>query len=80
MDDILCLEAKWTINQSCVLITVPSRKVGEKIAHLLLEQKLAACVNIIPEIYSFFTWEGKINHESETLLLVKVEQAYLKIT
>jgi len=54
-----------------VLITVPSRKVGEKIAHLLLEQKLAACVNIIPEIYSFFTWEGKINHESETLLLVK---------
>jgi len=30
-----------------VLITVPSRKVGEKIAHLLLEQKLAACVNII---------------------------------
>jgi periplasmic divalent cation tolerance protein len=54
-----------------VLITAPSNDVGRKIANALLEQKLAACVNIISPINSLYLWEGKINDDQEALLLVK---------
>jgi len=43
-----------------VLITTPSKEVGEKIAHTLLEKKLAACVNMVAPIFSLYTWEGEI--------------------
>jgi periplasmic divalent cation tolerance protein len=54
-----------------VLITVPSKEVGEQIAASLLEKQLAACVNVVSPISSIFTWQGEINHEQETLLIVK---------
>jgi periplasmic divalent cation tolerance protein len=54
-----------------VLITAPSSDVGRQIANVLLEQKLAACVNIISPINSLYLWEGKINDDQEALLLVK---------
>jgi len=54
-----------------VLITVPSKQVGERIAEVLLEQKLAACVNIIPGVSSIYLWKGIINRDEESLLIVK---------
>jgi periplasmic divalent cation tolerance protein len=54
-----------------VLITVPSREVGEKVARALLEQRLAACVNILPAIQSHYWWQGEIQQEQEALLFVK---------
>jgi periplasmic divalent cation tolerance protein len=54
-----------------VLITAPSNDVGKQIAKTLLEQKLAACVNIISPIDSIYTWEGKICNDEEVLLVVK---------
>lgn len=54
-----------------VLITVPSKDMGKQIARTLLEQKLAACVNIISPIDSMYTWEGKICTDEEVLLVVK---------
>jgi periplasmic divalent cation tolerance protein len=54
-----------------VLITVPSQEVGEKIAKVLVEQKLAACVNTISPIKSLFRWQGMVSDEEEFLLLVK---------
>jgi periplasmic divalent cation tolerance protein len=54
-----------------VLITVPSVEVGKQIAGLLLEKRLAACVNIVPGVTSLFTWEGKASEEQEALLIVK---------
>ena len=54
-----------------VLITAPSKEVGKQIARALLEQKLAACVNIISSIDSICTWEGKICNDEEVLLVVK---------
>jgi periplasmic divalent cation tolerance protein len=58
-----------------VLITVPSPEVGEQIAAVLLEQKLAACVNILPGIRSIFTWQGAVQNDQEALLLVKSRAA-----
>ncbi len=54
-----------------VFITVPSRDVDDQIARALLEQNLAACVNIIPSLHSLYTWEGKLCEDEEVLLIVK---------
>ena len=54
-----------------VLITTPSREVAEKIANILLEKKLAACVNLMAPIFSLYTWEGEVNRDDEVLLIVK---------
>jgi periplasmic divalent cation tolerance protein len=54
-----------------VLITVPSREVGEKVARALLEQRLVACVNILPAIQSHYWWQGEIQQEQEAMLFVK---------
>ena len=41
-------------------VTVPSKKIGERIARTLVESKLAACVNIIPGVESVYIWEDKV--------------------
>lgn len=51
--------------------TVPSNEEAKKITDALLEEKLVACVNIIPSVESFFWWEGKIDNAKEILLIIK---------
>jgi periplasmic divalent cation tolerance protein len=58
-----------------VLITVPSQEVARSISAALLEQKLAACVNVLPGIRSFYTWKGAAQEDEEVLLLVKTRAA-----
>ena len=52
-------------------ITVPSEEVANKIAESLLENKLIACVNIIPGVTSRYWWNGKIESDTELLLMIK---------
>jgi len=54
-----------------VLITAPSHAEGEKIATMLVESKLAACVNILPAVHSVYRWQGDIHTDQEVILLVK---------
>jgi periplasmic divalent cation tolerance protein len=54
-----------------VLITVPSQQVDEQLAQALLEQRLAACVNLLPAIQSHYWWQAEIQQEPEVLLFVK---------
>ena len=61
-----------------VFITAPSKEIGREIANTLLDQKLAACVNIISPINSLYIWEGKINDDEEALLVVKTRADLLK--
>jgi periplasmic divalent cation tolerance protein len=58
-----------------VLVTAPSKDVGEDIARTLLEQKLAACVNVVPSIASIYTWEGELCSDEEVLLVIKSTRA-----
>lgn len=56
---------------SVAYVTVPSVDVGKTIGHGLVKNKLAACVNVIPQVTSIYEWEGKINEDSEALLMIK---------
>ena len=54
-----------------VFCTAPDRETSERIAHRLVEKRLAACVSVLDGISSVFHWKGKIETEKETLLLIK---------
>ena len=58
-----------------VFITCASEEESQKIARLLLDQKKAACVNIIPAVKSFFLWKGESDSAKEELLIVKTKTA-----
>ena len=54
-----------------VLSTAGSEDEARKIAHNLVENQLAACVNIVPGIESIYRWQGKVETAREWLLLIK---------
>jgi periplasmic divalent cation tolerance protein len=53
------------------LTTVASQDDAERIARSLVEKGLAACVNIVPGVLSFYRWKGKIERDQEWLLVIK---------
>lgn len=54
-----------------VLTTCPGSITAKKIANDLVAEKLAACVQVIPGIQSFFRWVGKVDNSEEILLIIK---------
>ncbi len=54
-----------------VLITTANEEEACKIAELLLNQREAACVNIVPKVDSLFRWQGKVDFAQESLLIIK---------
>ena len=58
-------------NHIVTLCTVPDRESGERIAHALVEERLAACVNLVPGLTSVYRWQGKVEKEAECLLIIK---------
>ncbi len=60
-----------------LFITTANTGEAQQISKVLLEQKKAACVNIIPNIDSLFWWEGKLDSERENLLVVKTKASLL---
>src|ERR1051326_8915482 len=57
--------------QIVILSTCSSAEEGERLARLLVEQRLAACVNVIPGVRSFYRWQGAIESSDEWLLIAK---------
>ena len=57
-----------------VLVTCGSEEEGLKIARALVEDGLAACVNLISPVRSIYRWEGKIFDENEWLLIIKTQR------
>jgi periplasmic divalent cation tolerance protein len=58
-----------------VLVTVPSREDGERIAEALVGEALAACVNVVGPIRSIYRWQGAVCRDDEHLLLIKTTAA-----
>ena len=60
------MEAKYLV----VFITTPTDK-GREIARFIVENKLGACVNVVEEVSSVYWWQGNIERDKESLLVVK---------
>ncbi len=54
-----------------VLVTTPDQETAAHIGRTLVEEELAACANLLPQIRSIYRWQGEINDEGETLMLIK---------
>lgn len=54
-----------------VLMTFPNRQCARSLSLKLVEQRLAACVNLIPEVESIYRWEGKVETSTEVLGIAK---------
>ncbi|GAB4354117.1 MAG: divalent-cation tolerance protein CutA [Gammaproteobacteria bacterium] len=63
-----------------VYCTCPDRESGEQLATRLVEDRLAACVNLIPGITSLYVWNEALQQDSEVLLVIKTtSQKYPKL-
>ena len=59
-------------DNSIIIATYPDKEAAKKVAGLLVEERLAACVQIFP-IESIYSWEGKIFDENEIMLFIKTK-------
>ena len=60
------------------LVTIDDLEKATEIANLLVEKKLAACVNIIPQIQSIYRWKGEICSDTERLMIIKTREDLFK--
>lgn len=56
---------------SVIFTTINNEQDARKIANFLLEEQIAACVNIIPNVVSIYKWKGKIDEEKEFIIFIK---------
>jgi periplasmic divalent cation tolerance protein len=57
-----------------IFVTCGSEEEALKIAHSLVEERLAACVNLVSPVRSIYRWEGKIWDEKEWILFIKTQK------
>lgn len=57
-----------------VLSACPSEEVATEIARELVQQKLAACIHIIPSVYSIYRWQDAVEETKESVLMIKTSQ------
>jgi len=60
-----------SMNYHMIYCTCPDNEVANQISKTLVQNKLAACVNILPNITSIYTWQGELQQDQELLLLIK---------
>ena len=56
-----------------VLVTCKDDEQAARIARGLVEKKLAACVNLLPQIRSLYVWKGRVEESKEVLLMAKTQ-------
>lgn len=57
-----------------IYCTVPNKKEGKIIAKSLIENNLAACINVIDKIESTFSWDGELCEETEAMMIIKTKK------
>jgi len=62
-------------NKRLVLTTASSKEEARRLAKMLVERRLAACVNIVPNINSIYRWKEKVEESQEFLLLMKTTES-----
>ncbi len=63
----------YHVNMSHLLVlnTCPDLACAKRLAELLIDKRLAACVNIVPQVHSVYAWQGKLQQTTECQLLIK---------
>jgi periplasmic divalent cation tolerance protein len=61
-----------------VLVTVPRGGKAESLAEGIVEARLAACVNILPDAVSIYRWKGRVHRDAESLLVIKTSSSKLE--
>lgn len=61
-----------------IYITAPDRETALSIAQVVVEERLAACANLLDGMTSVYRWEGEIRNDSETVLILKTVQSQLQ--
>ena len=62
------------MSASWLYLTAAGRDEAETIARTLVEERLAACANVLGGIHSFYWWEGKVHEEPEVAIVVKTRR------
>ena len=63
-----------------IMTTIDSEEKAEGLARGIVEERLAACVQVLPRMTSYFFWEGAVQREREHLLLIKTaEEKYAEV-
>ncbi|HME72470.1 MAG TPA: divalent-cation tolerance protein CutA [Myxococcota bacterium] len=57
-----------------VLVTAPDAEVGARLARVVVEERLAACVNLVPGVRSIYRWAGAVQEDDEVLLVIKTRE------
>lgn len=58
-----------------IYCTVPKKKLAKDITKVLMKHKLAACVSMVENVKSVFSWEGEICEEKEIMMMIKTRRA-----
>ncbi|MFC2068847.1 divalent-cation tolerance protein CutA [Chloroflexota bacterium] len=61
-----------------VFVTTTNEDEANEVGKLLLSQRQAGCVNIVPKVNSIFWWKGEIESAQESLLIIKTKISFLK--
>ncbi len=61
-----------------LFLTAPDRVVGERLAQLLVESQLAACVKLLPGVLSVYRWQAEVETAEEVQLIVKTRACHLQ--
>lgn len=61
-----------------VFVSAPDAETAETIGRALVDEGLAACVNVIPGMVSVYRWEGEVQREGETLMIAKTTEARMR--
>jgi len=61
-----------------VFTTLPSADKAAELGKVLVEERLAACANLIPAVRSIYRWQGKLQDENEVLMLLKTRAENLE--
>jgi len=66
------------VKYCCLLSTAPNLKEARTLAGLLLSKKLAACIQLVPDLESHYRWKGKKETSKEVLLIIKTRASLYK--
>ncbi|MBH32237.1 MAG: cation tolerance protein CutA [Gammaproteobacteria bacterium] len=61
-----------------IYCTFPNIRLAKKVGRVVLLEKLAACINIIPDVRSLYRWKGKIESDKECVVIIKTTKSKTK--